>query len=153
MPVCGIVSFSGLLYFGRAILTDMKLYVLLLSLAIAMANCSKKTDSPPPPETDAQKAAKICWVGYSQMTVSKNSQGTVRIIIPIAMGDSSKLKAINLYIKGPKLLWSNDKPKSGTLVITDQLTDWSVTKTQTYNFEFVLNDGTKLRLDDFSATP
>lgn len=131
----------------------MKAYIFLTAIVFSITtNCSRKKDSAPEPETDAQKAAKIAYVSYSEITTGRNNLG-VWLSIPITVNEPYKLKEVRLYIKGNQKLWSKSNITTGRQSINDQLTDWTTTKTQTYNFEYTLTDGAILKLENFNVTP
>jgi hypothetical protein len=100
-----------------------------------------------------QKSVTHGWVGFYQgLSVSKTITGEARLSFPVVIFSfSNQLKTINLYTEQGKQIWSIDA-KTGSYVVIDYFTDYSIIKTHNYNFEFILTDDSKLKLDSFPVT-
>jgi hypothetical protein len=135
----------------------MKHLLTFIVIILLSMSCSKDKDSNNNknnmPLTDMQKSVTHGWVGFYQgLSVSKTITGEARLNFPVVVFSfSNQLKTVNLYTEQGKQIWSSDA-KSGNYGVTDYFTDYATIKTHYYNFEFVLTDGTKLKLDTFPVT-
>jgi hypothetical protein len=135
----------------------MKYLLIIIVIIVSSIACSKDKDSnnnnPNTPLTDMQKSVTHGWVGFYQgLSVSKTITGEARLSFPVVVFSfSNQLKTINLYTEQGKQIWSIDA-KTGHYGVVDYFTDYSTIKTHNYNFEFVLTDESKLKLDTFPVT-